>query len=382
VLALLAACEVSAQRTQFASPITPPVSPDSPFYTTQSPAAALDGTTQPSLPSGQFDPYDPSRTAPTVSPYGGQGVPVYTSPTNGAPAYGGAPYAAPAYAVPTGSPYGTYGQPPVDGTLPPPQRLLHKLNFEGTQLLRMGNHGFGIVDVGAQAVFAIPVLANPTPVYLTPGFTYHSWNGPASGNFAGSPDLPANAYDAYLDASWRPQVTSWFSADLALRVGVYSDFTAVNSNSLRILGRGLGIITISPQWQVAAGIWYLDRLTVKLLPAGGVIWTPNQDTKFAFLFPNPKLSRRLTTIGNTDVWGYLAGEYGGGKWTIERANGASDVVELNDIRVMAGLEWFTLNGITGLSEIGYVFDRHIIYASGTPTAHPGDTVMFRTGIAF
>jgi len=378
MLALLAATEVTAQRTQFASP----VSPDSPFYTTQSPAAALDGTIQPALPSGQFDPYDPSRTAPAVSPYGGQGVPVYPAPTYGTPTYGNAPYAAPTYAAPAGSPYATSGQPLPDGTLPPPQRLLHSLNFEVTQLLRFGNQGFGIIDAATQAVFAFPVLANPTPVYLTPGFTYHSWNGPASGNFAGSPDLPPNAYDAYLDASWRPQVTSWFSADLAVRVGVYSDFTAVNSNSLRILGRGLGIVTISPQWQAAAGIWYLDRLTVKLLPAGGVIWTPNQDTRFAFLFPNPKLSQRLTTIGNTDLWGYLAAEYGGGKWTVQRASGASDVVELNDIRVMAGLEWVTLSGIRGLSEIGYVFDRHIIYASGTPTAHPSDTVMFRTGIAF
>src|SRR6185437_6514275 len=77
-----------------------------------------------------------------------------------------------------------------------------------------------------------------------------------------------------------------------VRVGVYSDFSKINSQSVRILGRGLGIVTFSPQWQVAAGVWYLDRLTVKILPAGGVIWTPNQDTRFALLFPNPKIWQR------------------------------------------------------------------------------------------
>ncbi|HEV3006799.1 MAG TPA: hypothetical protein VGX78_20180, partial [Pirellulales bacterium] len=307
ILPLLAPSEATAQRPRFATTI----SPDSPFYTAYSPSATLDGTVQPALPEGQFDPYDPTQTAPIASPYVGQGVPTYTTPAPpyGSP-YGAAPYAAPpgapVYAPPAASPYGPYGQVLPDGTLAPRQRLLHKLNFDGTWLARIGSHGLGITDAAGQAVFAIPVLANPNPVFLTPGFTYHSWNGPASGSFFGSPDLPPNAYDAYLDSSWRPQVTSWFSADLAVRVGVYSDFTKINSDSLRILGRGVGIITISPQWQVHAGIWYLDRLTVKLLPAGGVVWTPNQDTRFAFLFPNPKLSQRLTTIGNTDLWGYLA----------------------------------------------------------------------------
>jgi hypothetical protein len=132
---------------------------------------------------------------------------------------------------------------------------------------------------------------------------------------------------------------------------------------------------------VAAGIWYLNRLTLQLLPAGGVIWTPNQDTRFNILFPNPKLSRRLITLGNTDVWGYLAGEYGGGRWTVRRADGTSDVVELNDLRALAGFEWFMLSGLKGNAEIGYVFDRHIIYRSGTQS-HPSDTVLFRGGLTY
>jgi hypothetical protein len=100
------------------------------------------------------------------------------------------------------------------------------------------------------------------------------------------------------------------------------------------------------------------------------------------LFPNPKISQRLTTIRNTDIWGYVAGEYGGGKWTVARANGAGDVVEYNDLRALLGLEWFNLSGARGHFEVGYVFDRHIIYRSGTPTAKPSDTVLLRAGLTF
>ncbi|HEV7222854.1 MAG TPA: hypothetical protein VGN42_09145 [Pirellulales bacterium] len=368
-LLTLFASPAIAQRTQFPTP----VDPASPFYQGSSPAASLNGTVQPVSPG--YDLYaSPSSQPPMISPYQQPGV------TPGAPG-------APPYGSQAVSPYGTYGQNPYsqhlpDGTLAPRTRFLNELLMENTYLARFGKHGFGIDDVGLAGAFAFPVLANWAPVFVTPGFTYHSWNGPASGNFRGFPDLPPNAYDAYLDTSWRPQITSWFSADLDVRVGVYSDFSKINSQSVRILGRGLGIVTFSPQWQVAAGVWYLDRLTVKLLPAGGVIWTPNQDTRFALLFPNPKISQRLTTIRNTDVWGYVAGEYGGGKWTVARANGAGDVVEYNDLRALLGLEWFNLSGARGHFEVGYVFDRHIIYRSGTPTAKPSDTVLLRAGLTF
>jgi hypothetical protein len=393
MLLWLAAAPAYAQRISAPTPIDP----QSPFYSGQSPAGALaspaapatlDPNIQPAPPA--WDPYgDPASQTPTLSPYGGQPAPV--NPQFGQPNVppSASPYAGigqgnlaqPQYGQPAyGQPQ--YGQPLPDGTLPPRQRFLHELHFDSSELERFGPHGLGIIDVGLDAVFAWPILANPNPLFITPGFTYHSWNGPSSGNFAGAPDLPPNAYDAYVDTSWHPQVNSWFSADLDVRVGVYSDFSAVNSRSVRVLGRGLGIVTLSPQWQVAAGIWYLNRLTVQLLPAGGVIWTPNQDTRLAILFPNPKLSRRLLTIGNTDVWGYLAGEYGGGRWTIRRADGSSDVMELNDLRALAGFEWFMLNGLRGNTEIGYVFDRHIIYRSGAPWAHPSDTVLFRGGLTY
>jgi hypothetical protein len=412
LFAVVATCLLAASplHAQVRVRAPTPIDPQSPFYSPQSPSAVLVNQTAPSsqmapppyapsqiapsqtapatlepgitpAPSG-WDPYgDPATQAPALSPYGGQPaavgpfaqpyVPANASPFAG---IGQGNLAQPQYVQPA-------GQPLPDGTLVPRQRFLREIHFDSSQLLRFGPHGLGIIDIGLDTVFAWPILANPNPVFITPGFTYHSWNGPASGNFAGSPDLPPNAYDAYLDTSWHPQITSWFSADLDVRVGVYSDFHAINSDSIRILGRGLGIITFSPQWQVAAGIWYLNRLTVQLLPAGGVIWTPNQDTRLSILFPNPKLSKRLLTIGNTDFWGYLAGEYGGGRWSIRRADGSTDLVELNDIRALAGFEWFSLGGIRGNAEIGYVFDRHIIYRSGTK-AHPSDTVLFRGGLTY
>ncbi len=59
-----------------------------------------------------------------------------------------------------------------------------------------------------------------------PGFAFHFVDVPTT-TFANFADLPPRMYDAFLDTSWKPVVTNWLSADLGVRVGVYSDFNNV-----------------------------------------------------------------------------------------------------------------------------------------------------------
>ncbi|MEX0713859.1 MAG: hypothetical protein WD278_16085 [Pirellulales bacterium] len=358
LLALLVvpASPARAQRVQFPSAI----GQNGSVYTSQAPPATLDGTIAPSAPT--WDPYaDPATQPPTFSPYGGGNV----------------------YAQPGQFEYG--GQPCADPSLPASTRLFQGYYVEHTWLAGDDGTDLDINSTDLGATFAFPFLYNAAPILVTPGFTFHFLDGPESvpfPGFPGSADLPPQLYDAYLDTSWRPQITPWLGADLGVRIGVYSDFQEVNSDSVRLLGRGLAIFTFSPRWQAAAGIWYLDRMRVKLLPAGGLIWTPNTDTRFEMLFPNPKLAQRLTTWGNADIWGYVAGEYGGGNWTIERVGGAPDEIDYNDLRLILGVEALRYQAMRGYFEIGYVFDREIIYRSGTPTVEPDDTVMLRFGLSY
>jgi hypothetical protein len=131
------------------------------------------------------------------------------------------------------------------------------------------------------------------------------------------------------------------------------------------------------------GVMYIDRNDIKLLPAGGVLYTPTPQVRFDFFFPQPKLSAQLTTVGQFEVWWYVAAEYGGGAWTIERTDGTSDRVDINDIRVSGGLEWTGPNGLTGFFEIGYVFKREVVYVvEPSDTFNPDDSWMLRAGIAF
>jgi hypothetical protein len=105
--------------------------------------------------------------------------------------------------------------------------------------------------------------------------------------------------------------------------------------------------------------------------------------RFDILFPNPKLTQYITTVGTSELWWYVAGEYGGGAWTIERADGSSDRIDINDIRVMLGLEWMSQRGFGGFVEAGFVFEREVIYVvDPSDSFDPDDTFMVRAGISF
>ena len=64
---------------------------------------------------------------------------------------------------------------------------------------------------------------------------------------------------------------------------------------------GLGVINYSPELKFKLGLIYLDRNDVKLLPAGGVFYTPDADTRWEIFFPRPKYTHRFATTGAYQV---------------------------------------------------------------------------------
>lgn len=244
-----------------------------------------------------------------------------------------------------------------------------------------------INDLETAVTFSFPnFLHSGEPLNVSPGFVFHWWGGPATA----TADLPPRAYSTYLEFDWITNQQQRIGGEVDFAVGIYSDFNKINTNSLRYTGTGLGWFRLTDNLVIKGGIEYLDRVDIKLLPAGGLFWTPNDDVRWEIYFPRPKLSQRLTTLGNTDIWWYVAAEYGGGSWTVERSvgslAGASDQVDINDIRLYGGLEWFSrLATIRGFVEFGWVTERKLVYRfDPNPNANIKlrDSIMVRGGLAF
>jgi hypothetical protein len=251
----------------------------------------------------------------------------------------------------------------------------------------------GVNELDTTATFALPFFHNSpaninhAPLLITPGFGLQLWDGPETTSTQLA-DLPPNTYDVFIDTAWNPKFSPLWGAELGIRVGIYTNWDVLVWQSWRIMGRAIGTLQMTPTWQAKAGIIYLDRNQVKLLPAIGATWTPNERSRYDIFFPAPRASWKFAGTQRHAWWLYLAGEYGGGAWTFRRSTSNYNMItpfDYNDIRITLGTEFLPLTqtGISGNFEVGYVFYRQLFYVDGPPQiVDLPQTIMFRLGLAY
>lgn len=260
-------------------------------------------------------------------------------------------------------------------------RLRHTFINNGS-----GPYDLEINDTDTSVAFAFPeFLYSTQPLYVVPSFSLHLWSGPQG--YTGS-DLPPNAYSGFLDLGWQTSPNRMIGAELGVRLGAFTDFNTFNSKSFQVRGKGLGSFRVTPTSTFKFGVYYLNRNRIKILPAGGFLCQPNPFTRYDIFFPEPKYAKYCSTIGTYDFWFYLAGEYGGGNWTIQRDAGFDDQVDINDIRVKFGWEWGRSELIrtgrrAGFVEFGWVCDREVIYRVDlSDNFRPPSGFMVSAGIGY
>ena len=267
--------------------------------------------------------------------------------------------------------------------LSPPSRFpLTDFRLSQTYLPKLGQDGFGNLDTEFAAQVALPGWEPlGKPLLLKGGWGIHLWDGPSSSTIGTDPGLPGAVYDLYLDLGWKPRPAEWLFLDLGLTPGLYTDFHAIPSEAFRLKGRFIAMLALSEKFQFVGGVLYVNRLGPKVIPAGGFRWVPNDDTLFQVVFPQPKIARRVGSVGGTDCWVYGAGEFGGGTWAYQRPDGSAGAVDLNDYRVLLGTELKRADGWLVRAEVGYVWGREL-ESLNRPLVTPGDAVLVRLALIY
>ena len=262
---------------------------------------------------------------------------------------------------------------PPPAALPQPWRLITDSKFDYTSVTGRNTGDVGIMDI--ELASTLNFDAPLAPLKVTPYFAAHLWN-------IGDANPFLYLYDLNIEFAWRPRLAEWLFVDLAVTPGLYTDFKHVSADSFQMRGRASAIIAFSEQLQLVAGAMYVNRNHVKVLPAGGAIWNPSDDTRCFLVFPQPKISHRFCTLGEAQIWAYIAGEFGGGRWEVEVIRGVNDSLDYTDLRVILGLEAVGPGGFRGHLEVGYVFNRRLNLASSPADLTLPSTLMARAGFRF
>ena len=215
-------------------------------------------------------------------------------------------------------------------------------------------------------------------------------------NFVSGPaetDMPPRLYDFSLAYQCRRRI-GVLAYDVAASVMASSDFDGSAREGIRYPGHAVGFLRVGPATELVFGVDYLDWGDIKLLPVGGLIWTPSDKVRLELVFPRPRATFALPP----SVWPwnqacegcgptespdhkehrfYIAGDLGGGTWAVERGGKYDDLATYRDLRVSFGLECVDHGGTRSALEVAYLFDRRLIFTSGNGNMRLDDTAMLR-----
>jgi hypothetical protein len=271
-------------------------------------------------------------------------------------------------------------------SLPPTRAgMFQRISITTTYLPRFGDDNDGFEDTEVYGVFAVPCPTRDMPLLLEPGADFWVVDSP---NVRPSLNLPPTLNDDYLEFHWLAKLNDRWGADLMVTPGWHSDYqNTTASQAFRPESHAVVAYTWSDNLKIAVGAAYWGRLNANIVPAGGIIWTPNVDTRLELITPKPRIAYRVDFDSTTERWAYIAGEFGGDQWAIEQdvrgLRPLENELNYSDYRIMLGIEQKSLNlGLNGFAEFGYVFNRQLEYRYFFPDQNLPNTVMVRAGLSY
>lgn len=265
--------------------------------------------------------------------------------------------------------------------LPPPARRDWKSFGNGPRfssirgeytIIVPDNDGFGL----SATDLSMPIEARPdSGLFVTPRFNWTFLSDPDG------IDIPNSLFGVSLRAEfWIPKGDYWLF-QFFIEPSLFSDFHAINSDAFRLPGQAMAFYQYASAWQLAGGIAYLDRADITLLPAGGLIYKPNDRIRFDIIFPRPKFAWQYGCDPCIEKWMYFLGEFGGNSWAVSRPIG-DDVLSYRDIRILFGVEHKRKDSFSWLFETGIVVNRQVEYQSGIGDFDADPSLMGRVAIKF
>lgn len=262
--------------------------------------------------------------------------------------------------------------------LPPGTRngFFQSVHFSSTWLPALDNNDLGLTDLTLYAKFGLPAPTRDSPLLITPGFESHHLAGPMGA------DLPEELYDAYVQFMYIRKLAGRLGMIASVTPGIHSDFKQSDGDSIRVPGNLLATWQWTERLKLLVGAVYLDRPDISVLPAFGVIWTPDESIKMDLAVPRPRIAWNFAQVGEVQHWAYIGGEFAGGSWAVRRDSGVSDTLGYSAYHLLMGWERNRFFALGSQVEFGYAFGRRLEYDSDGLIYEPNGTILLRANLSY
>ncbi|HVJ68683.1 MAG TPA: hypothetical protein VM510_11895, partial [Caulifigura sp.] len=251
---------------------------------------------------------------------------------------GGMPYAAPS----PNAPWGQYSYGGINGAQP--VRYGWNARYDFTYMPAQGTSS---PDVGKLSIFGFDLekdYIKPLPgswvFSFAPQYNLRLLDGPSDG-YAGPSHLPGDLHRFGLGLKLSTPEVYGSSFEVGFTPAFTTDFNiAASAANMQYDAHAVWFWRWTPQFMVALGAAYWDRVDNIVLPYAGIVYTPNDYLEFRLLFPKPRVSLFLGTPNGVATWAYVQGEYHVESYSMELSPGSSrDQVQFTDWRVLGGLRF-------------------------------------------
>ena len=193
-------------------------------------------------------------------------------------------------------------------------------------------------------------------------------------------DVPEELYEFELQFFHRRPLRDRLSLLAIVSPSIRSDWTT-SDRAFRVFALGLlNWECVPDRLTLSGGAVVLGRADLPVLPALGVVWTPNRRTKLDLRFPLTRFSYRLAKNGGqSETWAYLSGGIGGNTWAVTRENDRTDELSLRDYRLVLGVERLVDGGGGCFAEFGVALGRRLEYERTDTEISFDDAAIVRGG---
>ncbi len=152
----------------------------------------------------------------------------------------------------------------------------------------------------------------------------------------------------------------------------------------QIDGRGILFMQLDRYWTLGLGAQYWDRVDDRIIPWAGLIYRDDY-WEWQLMYPEARISVFLGNEAYWAKWAYIRAEYHVEAYGYENESGggvkADTQVEIEDYRILGG---FKMDGgyYNWFIEGGWVFNREVQFANGTPGYEIGNGFIGQIGIRF